>query len=146
MGHTTFKHMAEGIVKQRRYFQPLFVEKFKEKFFDEKGKRDLYLSGTDIFEYQGVYLFEFEEDDVHTKCYELYLEIIDMLTVMLNEIKFIKFKDDELDVVVPFLREIAMMTENIYEEYTCEQDPHYKFFNPEEFIIDVLKELYKEER
>jgi hypothetical protein len=144
MGYSTFKKFAYELVGQRKHFQRLRIQKVKDDFLDKKGKHELYLSGGDIFDYHGTYLFEHEQDEVHNSCLEYYKKVYESITAYHECINFIKFKDSEMDAIAKYTKEIIHMGECILDEYYSSEDPYYECFKVAKLALEVLKKIYKE--
>jgi len=145
MGHSTFKKMAYGLVGQRKDFQKFRIQKVKDDFLDKPAKHELYMSGGDIFDYKGIYIFEHEQDQVHTECMEEYKKVLNVVELYVEKIGFIKMKDKETEPLSEFTSEIMKAGESIYDEYFASDEPFYDYLLVDKMVLDILKNMYKEE-
>lgn len=142
VGYTTFKEMAKGIVKQRKLYYPLKIEKIPDEKIDEEIK--IQLIGYDIFKYHGVYLFEHEEDDVVISVYQTITRNIEKLRDLLSFYPFLKFSDEEEKIMVEFykiINDILYVVDNDYYEY---DELLESCFRIKDIVIKILKDMYKE--
>lgn len=136
VGFTTFKEFAKGIVKQRRHFQELHIEKIP----DEKVKETLKMQiiGTEIMNFHDVYIFEYEEDDLITSIFETITEIRNLLKDYLKLIKFIKLKEDEtIEKFNDLVTDILNVMEDEDQNYNT---PFSECINMEKLVFAFIKE------
>lgn len=145
IGYSTFKKMAYGLISQRKDFQKFNIQKVKDDFLDKPTKHELYMSGGDIFEYKGIYIFEHEQDQVHTECMEEYKKILNVVELYVEKIGFIKMKEKEIEPISEITSEIMKAGESIYDEYFASDEPMYDYLMVDKIVIDILKNMYKEE-
>jgi hypothetical protein len=143
VGYSQERKLAEGLVDQRKDFQKLTVQKIKGEFVDEKMKSDLYNSEGEIFDYYGTFLFEHEQDSVHTSCYEYYNRAYKSVETYMQAISFIKLNDDEKGIMAEFTKEMLHMANCIEDEHYSSEEPYWNCFKVDKLAINILKEMYK---
>lgn len=136
VGFTTFKEFAKGIVKQRKHFQELHIEKVP----DEKVKETLKMQiiGTEIMNFYDVYIFEYEEDDLIVSIFETITKIRNLLSNYLKLIKFIKLKED--DTIEKFNDLVTDILNVMEDEDRNHNTPFSECINMEKLVMAFIKE------
>jgi hypothetical protein len=143
LGFTEDKKVAKKLVEQREDFQTLHIEKFTEKMMNDKVKQDLHLTGSEIFKYFGVYLFEHEEDDVYHGCFEYYTNSVNVIEGYLQALDFIKLTDEEKKVLEKYSAMMLEVGERMTSEYYLNENPQAKMLKIKKVILKILKDGYK---
>jgi hypothetical protein len=144
VGFTTKEEYAKGLIKQRKKFQELYTQKIREKSINEQMKKDLSLSELEVFSYGGAYLFEHEEDEIHTQTYEIFEKTFKVLDGFFQDVLKFKFNEDEAPVMGEFIISLEQAMEQLLESNERFGDPEgFQIFNIKKVALELLKKKYK---
>lgn len=147
-GFTKEKEVAEATVEQRKYVGDFTMKKVKNRFFNDESKRIIDSSFTQLFDYNGIYLFPEEENIVEEKVDLMYQHLHEMMTMYLDVIDKVKFSDKELETVAQFTNVVVaaklFMDQNEYVDEDVEESSYWESFRIDKIVMRVLKKYYKE--
>jgi len=138
-GYTTDKSVIIDFEEQRPNHD-FIIKKVDADLFTKEAKKRLRKSQLELSDLYEVQLLPEEYEEVYTTCMNIFAHIYDMLESYMHIVRFIKFNEDEFDIIAKFSLSIVNIHDKLEEGFYQEekQDEFDECLYVKDIVLNIL--------